>query len=135
MAKSVADNINAMHLAREAYIAGESDKKLKAALKQRIYKRGANIKPGDWIYFKNQDKWQGPVKVAARDGKSLYAVRGGRFLTINADHADIAMFEGEIVGKDDREEEHVEDNEPEGNTKTPNSPTETEKVDENQTDA
>ena len=37
MAKSVANNINAMHLAREAYIEGESDKILKAALKDRIY--------------------------------------------------------------------------------------------------
>ena len=74
MAKSVADNINAMHLAREAYIASESDKKLKAALRERIYKRGNNVEVGDWIYFKNQDKWQGPVKVAAKDGKSLYVV-------------------------------------------------------------
>ena len=99
MAKSVADNINAMHLAREAYIAGESDKILKKALKDRIYTRGTNIKINDSIYFKNQDRWQGPVKVVGKDGKSLYVVRGGRFLTVNADHADVATFEGELMTK------------------------------------
>ena len=98
MAKNVAENINAMHLAREAFIAGESDKILKAALKDRIYTRGRSIEIGDWIYFKNKDKWQGPVKVVGKDGKSLFIVRGGKFLTINTDHADVANFEGELKG-------------------------------------
>ena len=75
------------------------NKVLKAALKQRIYKRGDHIKRGDWIYYKNKDKWEGPVKVAAKDGKSLFAVRGGRLLTINTDHAHVAMFEGEFLGE------------------------------------
>ena len=51
MNKAVADHINALFLAREAYTAGESDRILKAALKQRIYKRGEDVKTGDWIYF------------------------------------------------------------------------------------
>ena len=108
MAKSVAENINAMHLAREAYIAGESDKILKAALKDRIYSRGNDVKIGDWIYFKNRDKWKGPVKVAGKDGKSLYVVRGGRFLTVNTDHADVAIFEGELKKKDQTQERREE---------------------------
>ena len=99
MNKCVADHINALHLAREAYISGESDRVIKAALKQRIYKRGNDIKQGDWIYYKNNGKWQGPIKVCGKDGKSLYAIRAGKLLTINSDHADIAMFEGEFLGK------------------------------------
>ena len=97
MSKSVADHINALFLAREAYIQGESDRVLKAALKQRVYKRGEDIQAGDWIYFNNTGKWQGPVKVTTKDGKSLYVVRGGRLLTINSDHAQLAGFEGEFV--------------------------------------
>ena len=97
MSKSVADHINALFLAREAYIQGESDRVLKAALKQRVYKRGEDIQTGDWIYFNNTGKWQGPVKVTTKDGKSLYVVRGGRLLTINSDHAQLAGFEGEFV--------------------------------------
>ena len=112
MSKVVADHINALHLAREAYIAGESDRILKTALKQRIYRRGLDIQIGDWIYFNNKGKWEGPVKVCAKDGKSLYVVRAGRLLTINADHADITMFEGEFLGKrtdvDEKEEIEVD---------------------------
>ena len=38
MPKFVAQHINAMHLARENFIKCESDRVLKAALKQRVYK-------------------------------------------------------------------------------------------------
>ena len=97
MSKVVADHINALFLAREAYIAGESDRTLKAALKQRIYKRGEDIQIGDWIYFTRNGKWNGPVKVSAKDGKNLYVVRAGKLLTVNSDHAQLADFEGELV--------------------------------------
>ena len=105
MSKSVADHINALHLAREAYISGESDRVIKRALKQRIYRRGQEIQQGDWIYYKNRGKWEGPVKVCTKDGKSLYAVRAGRLLTINSDHADIALFDGEFLGKSEDKQE------------------------------
>ena len=105
MSKAMADHINAMHLARQAYIECESDRVLKTALKQRIYQRGDDVKQGDWIYFKNKplkmghSKWEGPVKVVAKDRKTLYVVRGGKFLSINSDHAQIAAFEGEFQEK------------------------------------
>ncbi len=92
MNKAVADHINALYLAREAYTGDESDRVLKAALKQRIYKRGEDVNHGDWIYFNNTGTWQGPVRVCGKDGKSLYAVRAGRLLTINSDDARLAMF-------------------------------------------
>ena len=105
MSKSMADHINAMHLARQAYIECESDRVLKIALKQRIYQRGDDVKQGDWIYFKNKplkmghSKWEGPVKVVAKDKKTLYVVRGGKLLSINSDHSQIAEFEGEFQPK------------------------------------
>ena len=104
MEKAVADHINALFLGREAYIKGESDKILKTALKQKIYKRGEDITVGDWIYYNNNGKWQGPVKVTTKDGKSLYVVRGGRLITINTDHAQLAMFEGEFAGHENKSE-------------------------------
>ena len=108
MSKAVADHINALHLAREAYIEGESDRVLKAALKQRIYTRGNDVQAGDWIYFKNKKKWEGPVKVTTKDGKSLYAVRGGKLLTINTDHAQLAIFEGHFVRQPDSSKNMLE---------------------------
>ena len=94
--KSVAQHINAMHLARESFISCESDRILKLALKQRVYKKVGEIFIGDWIYYKNHRKWEGPVKVTSKDGKLLYAVRANRLLTINADNVLLAKNEGEI---------------------------------------
>ena len=92
MNKSLADHINALHLAREAFIECESDRVIKTALKKRVYSSNKDIGPGSWIYFKNDRKWQGPVKVTTMDGKLLYAFRAGKLLTINTDHAVIAKF-------------------------------------------
>ena len=39
--------------------------------------------------------------MCGKDRKSLYAIRAGKLLTINSDHANIAMFEGEFLGKKD----------------------------------
>ena len=97
MSKSVAEHINALHAAREAFIKCEADKVLKQALKSRIYTQGQDISVGDWIYFKKLRKWEGPVKITTRDGNLLYAVRNGRLLTINSDHATLARFEGEFI--------------------------------------
>ena len=111
MSKAMADHINAMFLGRQAYIECESDRVLKAALKQRVYQRGDDIKQGDWIYFKNKpikmghSKWEGPVKVIGKDRKTLYVVRGGKFLSINSDHAQIAAFEGDFEGNSVRLDE------------------------------
>ena len=56
MSKAVADQINAMHLAREAFIECESDRVIKTALKKRLYSRNNDVQVGDWIYFKNKKK-------------------------------------------------------------------------------
>ena len=99
MCKSMADHINALHSAREAFIECESDRVIKKALKQRIYAHTDEIKEGDWIYFKNKSKrWEGPVKVTTTNRKLLYAVRGGRLLTINSDHAKLVKSnENDVV--------------------------------------
>ena len=73
--KALATHINALHMAREMFIQCESDRVLRTALKQRVYSNGEKIDRGDWIYFKNKTKrWEGPVKVVAKDGKLIYCV-------------------------------------------------------------
>ena len=101
MSKAMADHINALHSAREAFIECEADRVLKAALKQRVFASTDQIKASDWIYFKNKSKrWEGPVKVTTVSGKLLYAVRGGKLLTINSDHAKlVSSRDNEIVPK------------------------------------
>ena len=72
MDKAVANHINALHMARQAYIAGESDKVLKGMLKQRIYTRGDEIDRRDWIYFIGAN-WHLTQKV--KDGKVVVKAR------------------------------------------------------------
>lgn len=97
----MADHINVMHLGRQAFIECESDRVQKTALKKRVYAREENISPGDWVYYKNKSKrWEGPIKITTRSGKLLYAVRGGRLLTINTDHAVLVKSsDGEVLSR------------------------------------
>ena len=102
MPKSVVTHINAQHLARQAYVEGESSKSLKLALKQKIYRRPETIERNDWVFFQNltfSKIWEEPVKILARDGKTLFAVRANKMLAINTEHAEMAPFDGEFLGK------------------------------------
>ena len=87
MSQAVANQINAMHLAREAFIECESDRVIKTVLKKRLYTKSADVHIGEWIYFKNKRKWEGPVKILTKDGKLLYSVKAGKLITINSDHS------------------------------------------------
>ena len=49
MSKSLSQHIQALHLAREAFMQVESDKALKTILKKRVYSNTIEINPGDWI--------------------------------------------------------------------------------------
>ena len=71
MNRVLAEHINALHKAREAFIECESDRIIKTALKKRFYSQPEDISPGSWIYFKNDKKWEGPVKITTKDGKLL----------------------------------------------------------------
>ena len=96
--KSMAQHINAMHLAREAFIKCESDTVLKTSLRKRVYAREETINPGDWVYYKKKNKhWECPVRITTMDGKSLYAVRAGSLLTINSDHTTLVKARDKIV--------------------------------------
>ena len=53
MNKVLAEHINALHSAREAFIECESDRIIKTALKKRVYSQSEEVSPGSWIYFKN----------------------------------------------------------------------------------
>ena len=109
ISKVMAEHINALHNAREAFIACESDRIIKTALKKRVYSQAQEISPGSWIYYKKDKKWEGPVKVTTKDGKLLYAIRAGRLLTINSDNALIAKFEGILIEKKKEEADKIEE--------------------------
>ena len=102
VSKAAAAHISALHLAREAFIQCEADRVLRTALRQRVYARGEDVMPGDWIYFKSKTRrWEGPVKVTSKDGKLLYVVRAGRLMTINSDHAELANTSDEVINSNE----------------------------------
>ena len=102
MNRALAEQNNALHKAVEVFNECESYRIIKTALKKRVYSQPEDISPGSWIYFKNDKKWEGPVKITTKDGKLLYAIRAGRLLTINSDHAVIAKFEGVLLRNKDK---------------------------------
>ena len=71
-------------------IESESDRSLISALKQRIFKGAGDISVGDWIYYKNESKWEGLNKILSQDGKLLCSVRANNLLTINSHHVMLA---------------------------------------------
>ena len=48
------------------------------------------------IGCKNDRRWEGPIKITAKDGKLLYGIKAGSSVTINVDHAKIAKS-GEVL--------------------------------------
>ena len=94
--KVLSDNINMMYKAREAYIQCESDNVIREALKQRIYAKIENINLQDWIYFKESNRWSGPVRVVGIEGKRIHAIRAGRLLTINKDNVILSKSQEEV---------------------------------------
>ena len=87
MSNVFAKHINTLHSAREQFIISESDRILKAALKDRVYPKGDNIMKGDYVFFKQtKDKaWKGPNKVVSDNGKTLYVDVCGRLNAVNRD--------------------------------------------------
>ena len=120
MSKSLSQHIQALHLAREAFMQVENDKALKTILKKRVYSNTIELNPGDWIYYKNDRKWEGPIKITTKDGKLLYAVRAGKLVTINADHAKLVKTKNVMLtgSKNVSQRIHQLGNDPQDNTNT-----------------
>ena len=112
----VAQHLNAMHQARQAYIECESDRVVAEALKKRLYIGVEEVSKGMWVYYKQRGVFHGPVKIHSVDGKRLFAVRAGRLLTINKDDVVLAKpDEGTIIERDplltlSREDERIKTN-------------------------
>ena len=94
----------AMLAAREAFVAVEADRTLREALQSRVFANAATVEKGDWIWFKrNIDrKFQGPVKVIARDGKRLHCLSHGQNVVVNLDDVLLHKAEQElgIIGEE-----------------------------------
>ena len=80
--KTIIKNLEALHKAREAFIANENSEKLRRALSDNI-RTSSDIKylTGDSAYFKrlSSNQWHGPAKVVGQDGQQLLFKNGSSY--------------------------------------------------------
>ena len=82
----VANHLNSLHKAREAYIKVENSDRLRRALIGRVYEgTHQRFLPGDTVYFKrtNTKEWHGPAKVIGQDGTSVLVKNGGLLVKVH----------------------------------------------------
>mgnify|MGYP001795813812 CR=1 FL=1 len=83
----VANNLNAMHAARQAFIQNESNERLKRALKHQIRTSGDDYyTTGELVYYKreNSNQWHGPGTVIGQDGKQILVKHGSTYVRVHS---------------------------------------------------
>ena len=82
----VAENLNAMHLARKSFIEQESAERLRRALnrKSRTYANNDYFQ-GDKVYYWRNDQLEchGPAFVVGKDGKQILLKHGGSYIRVH----------------------------------------------------
>ena len=82
----VADNLNAMHRAREDFIKAESSERIKRALSHNVRATiPEQLICGDKVYYKrnNSHEWHGPGTVIGFDGKQILVKHGGVYVRVH----------------------------------------------------
>ena len=79
MSRVVADNLHAIHAARENFIKQESGERIKRALRHNVRQSAAEeVRCGDMVFYKRNDchKWQGPATVIGIDDRQVIVKNG-----------------------------------------------------------
>ena len=110
ISKMVADNILAMRTSREEFMKVESDKRIKRALKSRVYQyNNEAVVPGDEVYYKrlkNKD-YHGPATVVGEVDNTVIIRHGGQLMRLHASKLRLKKKVDALI--DNRMEETAED--------------------------
>ena len=82
----IVKQLNALHVARKAFIEAESNEKLHRALKAKNQiTTGITYEIGDIVYYKCEDsnKWKGPGKVIDKEDKQILVKHGGYYIRVH----------------------------------------------------
>ena len=84
MSQVFAKHLNALHSAREAFIKSEASEKVRRALRHKMSYGEQHYNQGENVYYKKHDheRWLGPAKVLAQDGKIIFLRHGSSILRI-----------------------------------------------------
>ena len=84
--KVLSDHLQAIHKAREAFIACENSDKIRRALTHNVRSSGdVKYVTGDSVYFKRDDTsaWHGPGKVLGQDGQQVLIKQGSYYVRVH----------------------------------------------------
>ena len=89
----VAENLNAMHAARQAFIQSESAEKLQRALRHQVRTSGdTKYFTGDAVYYKRKDDaWKGPGAVIGQEGNQILVKHGSVYIRVHPCHLKLKM--------------------------------------------
>ena len=82
----VANNLNAMHAARKAFIESESSEKLRRAIRHQVRPSVVqSYKNGDLVLFKRNEseRWLGPGTVIGWENKQVLVKHGGTYVRVH----------------------------------------------------
>ena len=91
--KVIAENLNAMHAARKAFVENEASDKLRRALQSKT--RTATqltYEVGDKVFYKRKssDKWLGPARVLGSENKQVFVKHRGEYYRVSPVHLQLA---------------------------------------------
>ena len=85
--KVVAENLNAMHAARQGFIKSESSDKIRRALKHQTRTHSdVHYSNGDLVYYKRNDceTWKGRGSVIGQDGQRILIKHGSSYVRVHS---------------------------------------------------
>ena len=104
----ISNSLNAMNLARKAFVQAEASEKISRALKHPVRATEENFENGEKVYYKvnSEPKWRGPGKVIGQLGTRVLVLHGSRLHRCHA-NAVIKVGSNEEVkmNKNDKREE------------------------------
>ena len=107
--QTFANHLNVLHAARRSFIESESEERIRRALRSKLRVNEKTFSPGDLVYYKREcsDRWMGPGKVLAQDGKVIFVRHGNSLVRVSANRladAKNVRFdlykEGDLISKE-----------------------------------
>ena len=106
----IADNLNALHKARQEFIKSESCDKLRRALRSKT-RTHSNVQyiQGDKVYYKREDekRWKGPGTVIGQTGSVVLIKVPTGYVSV---HSSRVVLTCDTTGDQTREENLIENN-------------------------
>ena len=78
----IGEHLNAMHLARKAFVVAENSEKIARALRHPIRACEEFFENGDRVFYKRTEekRWRGPARVIGQLGTVVHMVHGSRLV-------------------------------------------------------